>query len=71
MKRYVFAAAEDNSKLQDTISDLKDDFDYIISGLDKLERSGAEASNAALIIAEGVSKQFQTYVSEIADKLSE
>ena len=68
MKRLSrITSAEEDSKLQDTISDLKDDFDYIISGLDKLDRSGAEASNDGLIIAEKLRDTFQEVISNIAE----
>lgn len=71
MKRLsrINAAAEDASKLQEAISDLKDDFDYILSGLDKLDRSGAEASNEGLIIAENLQSDFQDTISKIADNI--
>ena len=65
----ITAAAETESKLQDTISNLKDDFDYLISGLEKLERAGAGPANDALIIAEQFADELNTVVSEIANKL--
>ena len=68
MKRLSrITSAEEDSKLQDAISDLKDDFDYILSGLDKLDRSGAEASNNGLIIAEKLRDTFQEVIGNIAD----
>lgn len=68
--RKVTAADESgNSKLQDMMDNLKEDFDYIISGLEKLDRTGASESNDGLIIAEGLSDALQSVVSEIADKL--
>ena len=71
MKRLskVTAAADSDSKLQDTITTLKDDFDYVISGLEKLERQGAGPANDALIIAEQFADELNTIVSEIANKL--
>lgn len=73
MKRLnrISAAEEGDSKLQDTIAALKDDFDYVTSGLDKLDRSGAEASNEGLIIAEGLQSTLQDVISQIADKVTE
>lgn len=72
MKRLrKVTAAEDsgNSKLRESIDSLKEDFDFIISGLEKLDRTGASESNDGLIIAEGLADTFQSIVSEIADKL--
>lgn len=70
MKRLSrITSAEDDSKLQDTMSDLKDDFDYILSGLDKLDRSGAEAQNNGLIIAENLRDTFQDVISKIANDI--
>lgn len=70
MKRLSrITSAEDDSKLQDTMSDLKDDFDYILSGLDKLDRSGAEAQNNGLIIAENLRDAFQDVISKIANDI--
>lgn len=68
--RTINAADEGSSKLADTLDALKEDFDFIISGLEKLDRSGAEASNDGLIIAERLSNDFADVVSEIADKMS-
>ena len=70
VRRTIQAAQGDESKLQETIDALKDDFDYIISGLDKLDRSGAEASNEGLIIAEGLQSTFQEVISSIGGNLS-
>lgn len=68
--RAVTAAAEsENSKLQDMLGNLKEDFDYIMLGLEKLDRTGSSESNDGLIIAEGLSDTLQSVVSEIADKL--
>lgn len=70
MKRRIIAANEGDSKLQDMISDLKDDFDYIISGLETMERAGANSGNDALMIAEDIKSQFDDNISNIASKLS-
>lgn len=70
MKKMIpIKAAEDDSKLQQSIPILKDDFDYILSGLDKLDRINAESSNEGLIIAERLSNTFQEIISDIADKM--
>lgn len=70
MKRRIIAATDGDSKLQDMISNLKDDFDYIVSGLATMERAGANSSNDALMIAEDIKSQFDGTISDIASKLS-
>lgn len=66
-------AAEDNSndKLADAIDSLKEDFDYIIAGLERLDRQGANGSNDALMIAENISTNLQGHLSEIASHIGE
>ncbi len=71
MKRLSrISAAEEDSKLQDTMNDLKEDFDYVLSGLDKLDRSGAEAQNNGLIIAEKLRDTLQDVIANIADSVA-
>lgn len=72
-RRIVTAAAEDNSvdKLGNAIDNLKDDFDYIISGLERLDRQGANGSNDALMIAENISSNLQSHIDEIANHVGE
>lgn len=75
MKRYnrsIMSAEADegNAKLQEMMTSLKDDFDFILSGLDKLDREGATEGNEGLMIAESLSDSLQNIVAEIADKLS-
>lgn len=71
MKRLnkITSAEGDDSKLVIAIDDLKDDFDFIVSGLEKLDRSGAEDSNNGLVIAERLQSVFQDVISEIGDSL--
>ena len=68
-KLRKITAAEDDSKLILALDELKDDFDYIMSGLEKLDRSGAEASNSGLIIAENLQAAFQDIIGRIAESL--
>lgn len=74
MKRLIrcsssIMSADDggDDRLDNAISDLKDDFDYIISGLEKLGRDGANSSNDALAIAETLSNNMQSTIDQIAD----
>ena len=74
MKRYrkSIQAAEEpagSEKLDNAIGMLKDDFDFICSGLEKLGRDGAEAGNNALIIAERLSSSLQDIISEISSSI--
>lgn len=75
MKKYLkpVQAAEDSTvdRLDAAIDELNDDFDYIISGLEKLGRSGANGENDALVIAENLQASLNTIISEIADTVAE
>ena len=62
-------SADEPSKLQDTIAQLKDDFDYLLEGLDYLDRSGAEASNNGLIIAEGLLENLHNVIDSISQEV--
>ena len=67
----IKAAEGDDSKLVLALDGLKADFDYIISGLEMLDRSGAEAANNGLIIAEGLQATLQDVIGQIADNTAE
>lgn len=70
MRRVVTAAEGDgNSKLQDMMDMLKDDFDYVLAGLEKLDRTGATESNQGLVIAEGLSDALQSAISQISENM--
>lgn len=70
MYRAVTAAdSGESSKLADMIGQLEDDFDYIISGFEKLDRTGATESNEGLVIAEGLADTFQNVISQISDRM--
>lgn len=63
-------AAEEpkNEALEDAMSNLKDDFDFIMQGLEKLERTSAEDSRIALEIAEGFSASIQDTIAAISER---
>ena len=72
MKRYVqkiTAAAEGDSKLQMMIDQIEDDFDYLIAGLEKLDRDGATSSNEGLMIAEKFSQALQSAIEAVANQV--
>lgn len=83
MKRVIRSSVEDvrrsikaaegetmDDRLDQALSDLKDDFDYAISGLEKLGRDGANSSNDALAIAETLSNSIQSTIDQIAGAVS-
>lgn len=67
----VKAAETEVDKLEETVSELKDDFDYILSGFDKLDRTGAQEHQDALVIAESLQATFADIISQIAEKVAE
>ena len=70
MKKYIKSAAEDmDERLPEAIDGLSEDFDYIVSGLEKLGRDGATGTNDALVIAESLSNALQGAIGSIADKV--
>lgn len=71
MKRRVYSAENNDNIFDDALSDLKEDFDYVVSGLEKLGRSGANASQDALAIIENISNDLSASISDIADRISE
>ena len=66
----VKAASEDdkNAIFNDKMDQLKDDFDYIQSGLDKLNRSGM--TNEADTIINNLGMQFQSIIVDVADQIT-
>lgn len=75
MKRRIrsVTAADDTklSGLDDAIDTLKDDFDYLIAGLEKLGRTGINASNEGQAIVENLSTDIQSYLAQIAELVTE
>lgn len=71
MKRKIVAAEAADNGLDEALDNLKSDFDYILSGLEKLGRSGANASNDALAIAETISNALTDFTNQIASAVSE
>ncbi len=68
MKRYISSAEKsEDTRLADMIDQLEDDFDYIISGLEKLDRSGHEIRESGIELANVIGEQLNTITSQIAD----
>lgn len=66
----VRAASEDDKDaiFKDKMNQLNDDFDYIQSGLDKLNRSGM--TNEADTIINNLGMQFQSIIADVADQIT-
>lgn len=63
----VLSAEESGPAIDDTITSLKDDFDYVISGIEKLASNGAGGTQDAMVVAEQVSSALQQFISNIAE----
>lgn len=68
--KSIKAASEDDKDaiFNDKMDQLKDDFDYIQSGLDKLNRSGM--TNEADTIINNLGMQFQSIIADVADQIT-
>lgn len=66
----IKAASEDDKDaiFKDKMNQLNDDFDYIQSGLDKLNRSGM--TNEADTIINNLGMQFQSIIADVADQIT-
>lgn len=66
----VRAASTDDKDaiFKDKMDQLKDDFDYIQSGLEKLNRSGM--TNEADTIINNLGMQFQSIIADVADQIT-
>ncbi len=63
--------ASENDKdtiFKDKMHQLSDDFDYIQSGLEKLNRSGM--TNEADTIINNIGMQFQSIIADVADQIT-
>lgn len=70
LMRPISAASGDDSKLLLAADSLKEDFEFVLSGLERLDRSGAEASNAGLVIAEHLQSAIQSAIAELGDAIA-
>ena len=68
--KSIKAASKDDedAMFKDKMDQLKDDFDYIQSGLEKLNRSGM--SNEADTIINNLGMQFQSIIADVADQIT-
>lgn len=72
-KTNVVAAAADNNTeaFENALSDLEDDFDYLLSGLDKLSRDGKETQRIAYNIILTASEAINNCIAQIADSVEQ
>lgn len=67
----IMSAEEISDNLKDKLATIKDDFDYLMSGIEKLGRSGANMSKEAEIIAENLSSSIQDSINDVAAQIQE
>lgn len=63
-------AAENESAFDDIVSNIKDDFDYIVEGLETLNRRGTDSSKQAMSIAATISSDLEGYIANIAESIT-
>lgn len=70
MKRYIKSATDDSEyTLSDKLKDLSEDFDYITSALETLERKGYE--DEAMSIATNVQASLSDYIDLVSRTIYE
>ena len=73
-KRYVYITTAESTEaselVQDKLKSIKDDFDYIVDGVDKLSRQGQRASDT-LAILDSLESSLSEITAEIAKYIVE
>lgn len=64
----IVGAEEEHEELMELMKDIKDDFDFILSGLEKLERSNREDYQSALEIARNMYTNMQDTIASISER---
>lgn len=68
MKRLTkITSAEDASRLSDMIKQIEDDFDYLIAGLEKLDRGGKDSSMSGESVAEELQSAIQSGIEAVSN----
>lgn len=76
MKRKITSAnqtvtaAENDSAFDDIIDNIKADFEYIVDGLETLNRRGADSVKQAMAIATSISADLEQHISAVADSIT-
>lgn len=68
-KKVVAASEEDQARLNDALSDLKDDFDYLVDTFDKMGRDGNVST--ALQSVEQVSQALNSAIHSSVQEVTE
>ena len=68
LKKYIRAASDTDSVLEEKMDNIKADFDYAMDGLDKLSRMGLEKS--ALVITDKLHNALLSIVESISDEIT-
>ena len=70
MKRVVSAATETSDIFKDAITDLEDNFDYLVSGFEAMARmNGKEGEKRAISLMSSFSDQMAAVISEVAQNM--
>lgn len=67
--KYYISAADESSALDECLDTLKDDFDYVMDGLDKLSRTGGDSAKAALSIALSLSDTIENHIEQVSNEI--
>ena len=67
----IMSAEEISESLKDKIDVINDDFDYLMSGIEKLGRSGANMPKEAQVIVENLASAIQDSIAEVASRIQE
>lgn len=68
MKKLILGSNESTDQeeiLKDTLSVLKDDFDYIVAGIERAGRQGKYSE--VMLILTGIEESFDAAISNISD----
>ncbi len=67
MKRYTKITSAENAQedvFKDSVNNLKDDFDYVLSGLDRLNRSGNLSDSLSII------QELEEHLNDVIDEIA-
>lgn len=70
-QRAIRAADDGNPALDDAMSDMKADFDYVMDGLDRMSRMGGDSSKRALSLALEFNASIGNMISTVANEVGE